>query len=138
MNVPNPTRNGGPIELTVSRQGMAPDGRVILVLPPQAREAVARQYGLKPAAPPRTREARRMMRRYKLDPSLSFEAAADTSFSLPVPPGENWTIGLVYDSGRARPNTASRFSLVARQGETVLGGSTYLLRVLPDERFARR
>jgi len=49
---------------------------------------------------------------------------------LPVPAGRTEKLVLLFNSGaKPMPGTATRFTIMTRQGQTVLGGSTYVLRV---------
>ena len=50
------------------------------------------------------------------------ETGVDSSSGTSEPPA------LRYESGVALPNTASRFRVMAMEGDTVKGGSTYVLR----------
>lgn len=136
MGVPNPTKDQTPMSLTISRADMYPGGRVIVMLPKAARGRVSDKSlrGLRPVTDfLLTDDTRRMIERDQLDPGLAFEATArqSTISDLLVPPGQSWKIGLVYDSGPGKPNTASRFTVVQRQGSTILGGSDFLLRIKP-------
>ncbi len=131
MGVPNPTRSKEPIELLISRAGMHKGGRVIVIMPQGVQGPLRESLrGWRTVPLPNGDAALRLAKEYKLDPRQAYESeAATATLRLPIPPGATWKVGLVYDSGRGPSNTASRFNLVARQGRTVLGGSTYLLRI---------
>jgi hypothetical protein len=126
MDVPNRTRQQG-IELHVSQAGL--DGRVTLFMP-AGLPADLKIEGLE-----RTRidtpsaELLRFARQNKLDPSNGYTLIRSAAvLALPIPPGDSWRIG-VMASAKLRPGTAGRLVFMARQGATVLGGNSYVLRV---------
>ena len=64
-----------------------------------------------------------------LDPTQVFAlGATEQHIYIPVEANSRVKLGLRYESGVALPNTASRFRVMAMEGDTVKGGSTYVLR----------
>ncbi len=62
-----------------------------------------------------------------LFPAIAEKAALRQLF---LEPGETIEAGLVLDSGpNVRPGTSTRVTVMERYGDTVLGGSTYVLRI---------
>lgn len=131
INVPNPSREWEHLELVLSRGDLGQDARLALLLP---RSVEVKAQGLRRVKAQLTAEQKKTLERLKLDPSvmLAVEARHAVIENFPVPAGETVKVGLVFHSGsKLQPGTASRFTILARQGETILGGSTYILR-LPE------
>ena len=49
-------------------------------------------------------------------------------FQLPIPAGETWKIGVVYEPGEMQEGLTIRWSVLASQDNEVLGGNTYYIR----------
>jgi hypothetical protein len=129
MNVPNPSQYLQSVEVVFGRGDLADDAQVAVLLPPGAQFT---SHGLTRRPAELTDEQMRKAEQLKLDPTVKYviaepEASID---DLPVPPGDTWKIGLLFHSGsKPKPGTASRFTILTRQEGTVLGGSTYVLRI---------
>jgi hypothetical protein len=66
----------------------------------------------------------------EVDALLSVTDTASVLQHLSLPRGKTIKIGVVYEiPATAKPNTAARFTILERQGGTVLGGSTYVVRI---------
>ncbi|MDQ3283142.1 MAG: hypothetical protein M3Q69_17210 [Acidobacteriota bacterium] len=118
VDVPNPTGSEG-VELFFTTTGVEAPIRVIL---PSTRDVQVQGLDATRGA---TAAELRLVRQAKLDPAAIFTVpATGGSMRLPIRPGERWRIGIVA-SATGRPG---RVSVVAKQGNTILGGSTYLLR----------
>jgi hypothetical protein len=128
LNVPNPTKRDS-IELVISRGSLADDAHLALVLPPKLNRIGGE--GLRITKARHSDEHVERIERLGLDPELIHVVEEREAHikELPVPAGETLRIGLVFDSGdKQAPGTASRFTVMTRQGKTVLGGSTFVLR----------
>jgi hypothetical protein len=116
--IPNP----GPdpfVDLAFSAVGLGDDVRVIL---PTVAGVLTQDMGRARIDP--TRKELELARANKLDPAATFTVSGGTgTMRVSIPPGETWRIVL-----SARTDQAARLSVVASQGGTVLGGSTYILR----------
>jgi hypothetical protein len=130
LNVPNPNRRAKYVELVVARGDLAEAATLALLLP----KGMAKVKGgwLERVEAELTGAQAKKAEKLGLDPSKMWVARKRSPriLRLPVPPGETITVGLAYDSGpKPQPGTASRFTILQRQGKTVLGGSTYVLRI---------
>jgi len=128
MNVPNPSKDRDTVELVISRGDLAEDAHLGLLLP---RKYKVSAEGLRRTDAKLSNDHRRQATELELDTeALHLVEQPETSIKeLRIPPGETLKIGLVFHSGRKQaPGTASRFTILTRQGDTVLGGSTYVLR----------
>jgi hypothetical protein len=143
----------GRVQVVLSRGGgLAKDAKVGLLLPMGVK---VKSHGLRPvnAEPTEIHEKRTAALRVapremyatkepkafekqaaalKVDPRVMYVTTGPEALieDLPVPPGESVKIGVVFDSGsQTVSGTASRFTILERQGNVVLGGSTYILRI---------
>jgi hypothetical protein len=129
MNVPNHNRKSKFVELVLSRGDLAEDAELGMLCPPG--------FGFDDSELERveaklTEEQQSHAKRLKLDPTVIWMVRKQSVAirRLPVEPGQTLRIGLVFHSGsKTEPGTASRFTVLQRQGKTVLGGSTFVLRV---------
>ncbi|MGE5281829.1 MAG: WD40/YVTN/BNR-like repeat-containing protein [Chloroflexota bacterium] len=129
MNVPNPSRRLKHVELIISRGDLGRDARLAILLP---RKVTIKAKGLKRAKARLNAEQRKTAQHLKLDATTlwSVEQSGALIENLPVPPGKTAKIGVLFRSGaKLKPGTASRFTIMARQARTLLGGSTYVLRI---------
>jgi hypothetical protein len=127
LNVPNPSKSEPSLQLFISRAGMPKGSRLGLILPPSGavtccelefdRAKLSQQE--KEAALKNKVDAKTMYLIYGREASVT---------ELPIPPGQTWKIGIVYDAAAIKPGTSARFTVLTRQAHTVLGGSTYILR----------
>ncbi len=127
----NPTPDSTGIDLVISRAGL-PVGIELSVLLPVA--AATNFAGVRPQPVlPRSRWVTQLRKRVGKSAVPYRVTARDSVFTnLKVPPGEAWTIGVHFGpKGRARLDVAPSFTVAARRGTTVLGGSTYILRLAP-------
>ncbi len=132
MNVPNPSRRLKHVELILSRGDLAKDARLAVLVPKNVKIV---EHDLKRVQTKLTPQQKKIAERLKLDASTMWVVEKPTGRipKLPVAPGKTLRIGLLYHSGsKPKPGTASRFTILARQGKTLLGGSTYVLRI-PEE-----
>jgi hypothetical protein len=132
MNVPNPSRRLKHVELVLSRGDLGRDALLAVLVPKNVRIA---EHDLKRVRTKLTPRQKKIADRLELDARAMWvvEKPSARILRLPVPPGKTLRIGLLYHSGsKPQPGTASRFTVLARQGRTLLGGSTYVLRI-PDE-----
>ncbi|MCU1244436.1 MAG: hypothetical protein JWN02_346, partial [Acidobacteria bacterium] len=132
MNVPNPMEKPG-IELQISAVDLRAPLQIFLPI-----GASAEGRGVRKAQPKATDEQLRFLRAAKIDPTVAWEVTdpANATLLLPIPPHQTWKIGIVAN-GQGELNTSARISFVARQGNTILGGNSYLLRNVPKEAFAK-
>jgi len=132
MNVPNPSRRLKHVELILSRGDLAKDARLAVLVP---KNVTIVEHDLKRVQTKLTPQQKKIAERLKLEASTMWvvENPSGRIPKLPVAPGKTLRIGLLYHSGsKPKPGTASRFTILARQGKTLLGGSTYVLRI-PEE-----
>ena len=128
MNVPNPSKDRDSVELIVSRGDLGEGAHLGLLFP---RKLQIRGDGLHRTDAKLSNERRKRATELELDSeTLHVVERPEASIKeLPIPAGETLKIGLVFHSGRDQaPGTASRFTILTRQGNTVIGGSTYVLR----------
>ena len=128
MNVPNPSKDRDTVELIISRGDLAEDAHLGLLLP---RKLEVRAEGLRRTDAKLSADHRRRATELELDTEALHVVEQPEAWikELRIPAGETLKIGLVFHSGRKQvPGTASRFTILTRQGGTVLGGSTYVLR----------
>jgi hypothetical protein len=134
MNVSNMSRELKYVELTISRVDFGKDAVVGLLLP------TTRQVTVKGAVLARAQlnaMQRRTAEGLKLNPD-AFYRVTDTreaTLLLPIPPGQTWQVGIVYDRGKTNRMTSPQLSVMARQGDRVIGGNTYVFR--PQSRIRK-
>jgi hypothetical protein len=134
MNVSNMSRELKYVELTISRVDFGKDAVVGLLLP------TTRQVTVKGAVLARAQlnaMQRRTAEGLKLNPD-AFYRVTDTreaTLLLPIPPGQTWQVGIVYDRGKTNRMTSPQLSVMARQGDRVIGGNTYIFR--PQSRIRK-
>ena len=129
MNVPNPSRKLKQVELVISRGDLGPDARLALLLPPKV---AIKAKGLKRVKAQLTAQQKKKAHDLKLDTTAIWSVEHQRALveNLPVAPGKTAKIGLLFQSGaKQKPGTASRFTIMARQSQDLLGGSTYVLRI---------
>jgi photosystem II stability/assembly factor-like uncharacterized protein len=126
LNFPNPHKGKNPVALHVSRDTMRPGSTLGLLLP----KGKAKPKGTtQPAGLHDTHVAQ--AKKHDLDHERMHVVhdKPEHVVHLAVPAGETWKVGIVYQrSPQAAAGTASRFTIVARDGNTVVGGSTFILR----------
>jgi hypothetical protein len=130
INVPNPDLELGHVEVILSRGDLARDARVALLFPPGLQFKAQGLQAVKSVGADLDLE--KFAEYHKLDPGTHYVLSKPEARieSLAVPPGRTMKIGLQFDGGaQLKPGTASRFTIMTRQGQTVLGGSTYVLRI---------
>jgi uncharacterized cupin superfamily protein len=127
INVPNPKDGQGPLELIVSTAGMGEKSELSL-LPPEGVQLEGKYLRAVPAA--LSPEEKRALSTLARPPSVEYRLEGREAFvtDLPVPRGETLKLAIRYRVGVLRRNTAARFTVMTKQGERVLGGSTYVLR----------
>jgi photosystem II stability/assembly factor-like uncharacterized protein len=134
INLPNPDKERQAIDILISRAGMIRGARLVLLFP---KMGPAKLEGLHPIVPRLNAGEQRRAKEFGLDVTRGFEVVrpAAAIYGLPVPSGKTWRALIQYDTGPfSRPGTASRFTILARSGNSLLGGSTYVLRVLSEKR----
>src|SRR5262249_44378097 len=127
MNVRNPDRELRYVDLIVSRVDLSKDAVVGFLLP---KGEGVESKGAQPAKVVLNAEQQRLARELKVNPTAFYRVtdAREAQIRLPVPPGETWRLGLVYDAGKIPLGSSVRFSIIAKQGNKVLGGNTYIIR----------
>jgi len=127
MNVPNPSRELAYVELVISRVDV-PHSSLFGVLLPTAR--MVEVHGASLAKSPLTAPQRRAALQMKVRPAAFYRVTdrREAILRLPIPPGDTWHIGVVYDTTESRSTASVQWSVVARQGKEVLGGNTYIVR----------
>ena len=119
---------GQPLQFIVSRASTAPNDQISLVLP---QVNAVNGPGLQEIAAPDDAGRQQMATALKLTAARSLRVSEPFARldNLTVPPGETLRLGVHYEATRAaNRRQASRFSVVVKQGDQVLGGGTYILR----------
>lgn len=135
MTVINQGQSPDPVELVFSRVDIPERAVLGVVLPTNAGVNVR---GLSPAKLSLAENDLGLAREMKLSAG-AFYRITDSRRAvvrLPIPRGATWRIGVAYDPGQLKEGETARWSVIARQGGTVLGGNTYYIR--PGPRNARR
>lgn len=129
LSVPNPSSvDQRPIDLYLSKAGMPAKGKLAVLLPPLSSVSLR---GVKRVRATLSATERRKFARLGLDTSWAYKLTKQEGViaQLAIFPRTTWTIGLLYNTvTKGRPNSAARFTVLARQGTKLLGGSTYILR----------
>jgi hypothetical protein len=127
LEVSNPSGELRNVDLLISRVDLAREA-VLAFLLPTAQGVEAK--GAELAKVTLDEKQQRFARELKLNPAAFYRVAdaREAEIRLPVPPGQIWRLGLVYDAARLTLGTAARFSIISRQGNNVLGGNTYIIR----------
>ena len=121
----------------LSNPSLARGTTIHLMLP---RTEQLRMENVRPSAVQLDAPQRTLALRQKFNARRALQITAQHSVvhGLSVEPGETITAGLVLDSGpKVLPGTATRVTILARYGDTVLGGSTYILRIPAKPRATR-
>jgi hypothetical protein len=129
LRIPNPLREKISVDLVISHPAFERGGTVHLLLPTAER---LQMESIRLALVQLTQRQRALATQHKFNPTKALQVAAQRAVihGLKIEPGETITAGLVLDSGaKAIPGTATRVTVLARYGDTVLGGSTYVLRI---------
>jgi photosystem II stability/assembly factor-like uncharacterized protein len=128
LRVTGPAGAGRPLDLVVSRAATAPGDQVSLVVPELGAATVA---GLQELPAPALAEHKRLAAPFNLEATRSLRVTGRMGRveNLVVPRSETLRLGVHFEAMRpAGRHQASRFSVVVKQGDQVLGGSTYILR----------
>jgi hypothetical protein len=127
MNVSNPDRELRFVDLIVSRVDLSKDAVVGFLLP--TRNGVESE-GVQVAKIVLSVKQQRLARELRVSSKTFYrvKASGEARIRLPVLPGKTWRLGLVYNAGRIPAGSSARFSVIARQGDRVLGGNTYIIR----------
>jgi hypothetical protein len=128
VNVPNPHTDKHAVELHIAAANLHAGGQVGLILP--AKLAV-KSKGIDIKALTLSEEHKTLAGKLQLDhTAVHVATGAEAHFThVPVPAGQTIQVGLVIQGGQAAAGTAHRVTLTTRDGNTVLGGSTFILRV---------
>ncbi|HET7108632.1 MAG TPA: hypothetical protein VFI38_17595 [Candidatus Acidoferrum sp.] len=128
LNVPNPVDSREFVDLQIATTGISVGAHLTLILPRGegylVKGAKRGHHGLNDEDEDRAEK-------FGLDKGAAFEVEnSDVRiFHLRVPSKKTATIGIVYQyDPEPRAGTSSRFTVIERQGSTVLGGSTYIVR----------
>lgn len=130
LNISNWGRQEGNVDVVISRSGMIDTARLGILLPRGVK--IPKLCGLKRQQFELRTQDRELAEKLGLEVGalLSVTDAESVLQHLSLPRGTTLKIGVVYEiPASARPNTASRFTILERQGGTVLGGSTYIVRI---------
>jgi photosystem II stability/assembly factor-like uncharacterized protein len=128
LNIPNPSREARSVDLVISRPDLLPGSYLEFILP---RVSGIKTRSLRQVHSRLSLQQRKLIASNEPKLSASFVAAEREGeiLSMPVPPGKTWTIAILVDPGpKAAPGTSSRFTVMARQGKTIIGGSTFVVR----------
>jgi hypothetical protein len=137
LRIPNPLRERIPLDLVISNPAVNRGTTIHLMLP---RTEQLRMENVRPSAVQLDAQQRTMALRHKFNAKRALQVTAQHGVvhGLSVEPGETITAALVLDSGpKVLPGTATRVTILARYGDTVLGGSTYILRIPAKPRATR-
>jgi hypothetical protein len=127
LNIPNLSKEGT-VDLVISKGDLLPGSYLEFILP---RVSGTKMRGLRPVRSRLSVAQGKMMAELEPKPRTSFLAVEREAeiLRLPIPRGKTWTIAVLVDPGpKAEPGTAARFVVMARQGKTILGGSTFVIR----------
>jgi hypothetical protein len=127
VNVPNPHPTRHTVELQVSRGTLRAGGTVGLVLP---KDAVTTR-GLKSGPAKLSDNHKTLATKWQLDHSTVHQLHEREGHikKLPVPAGTTGKIGILFQrSPNAAAGSAAHVTIVTRDGDTILGGSTFILR----------
>ena len=131
----NPGR-GESVDLVISRAGLPPGVELSLVLPAalggETRGVEPVDAGAQIPATGGWTVANAETRDRTDDRWQGWAVVEDDAalYGLPIPPGGTVRVGLVFDDPDRviAPGTAARLTILQRDGQTVIGGSTYVLR----------
>jgi len=128
INLPSSGPREGPMDLLISRAGMGSNAQIAVLLPPTPDVKLS---GVKRAPATLDQAQRERLAGYGIDTSVAyFVTGSEGSVgNLPIPFGKSWKIAVQYYLSGGEPNVAYRFALVAREGKSILGGSSYLIRI---------
>ena len=129
MNVPNPSQSINLIELVFSSVDFPPDSVLGVFLPATSGVKVR---GARVTTQKLGDAQIELARGIDVNTSRFYRITdpREAVLELPIPPGQTWKIGVVYDPGEMEVGRTARWSVLARQGNQVLGGNTYYVR--PD------
>lgn len=133
MNVPNPSEGANSIELVFSRVGL-PEGALLGVLLPTGAGVSAQGASLTRLDLDENQAGLARGMGVRTDVFYSITDPREAVLRLPVPAGDTWKVAVVYDVAGLKDDTTARWSVIARQGNTVFGGNTYFIR--PDAAVA--
>jgi hypothetical protein len=127
MDASNSDRELRYIDLIVSRVDLPKDATVGFLLP--TRDGVEAE-GARAETIKLTASQQRLARELKVSSRAFYRitSCCEARIRLPVPPGQTWRLGLVYDARNIPVDTSARVSVIAKQGDKVLGGNTYVIR----------
>jgi len=136
IRIPNPLPERISIDLLISNPSSSRGTAVQLLLPESPALTLESMQEAPKLRPADIAEAsREKVPRAHILQVLGQQAIAR---GLQVDPGKTIEAGLLLDSGpKVVAGTATRVTIVARYGKTVLGGSTYILRIPAQTRFHR-
>jgi hypothetical protein len=128
MQIPNNNRDFNSVQVSISQADLYRGSELSLLFPPNVQFSF---QGMQRVPANLTPQQRQKALQLGVDPNFRYQVTAQQALipNLPVPPGTKMTIAVLFDAGPlAQPDAASRFSIITRQGQTMLGGSTYILR----------
>jgi len=127
MDVSNPDRESRYVDLIVSRVDLPKEAVVGFLLP--TRNGVESE-GMQAGTRKLSARERRLAGELKVSSRAFYRVndSREARIRLPVPPGSTWRLGLVFNVPKIPPGSSVRFSVIARQGDRVLGGNTYIIR----------
>jgi len=127
MDVPNPSRELRYVDLLISRVDLPKDAVVGFLLPTVKGVESKGAQVVKIALDKNQQQLARVMK-VNLAAFYRVTDAREAHIRLPIPPRATWRLALVYDAGKIPLGSSVRFSIIARQGNKVLGGNTYIIR----------
>jgi hypothetical protein len=130
MGLPWPLDSRGPITLSISQAGMPPNGRVGLLLPPGVKPQGADLVSEKLELPALQAED---AKRLGVDPDVAWMLPKSPQQvrlgSLVAGPGEQAKLALYWVVRGVPPASTWRITTLARDGNAIIGGSIYYLRI---------
>ena len=128
IKIPNPLPDRIPIDLVISNPNASRGTAIQLLLPEISGLRLERMQKARKLSSAEISEAiREKIPRAQV---LKVQGQHAIVRGLQVEPGRTIEAGLLLDSGaKVVAGTAARVTIVARYGDTVLGGSTYILRI---------
>jgi hypothetical protein len=128
VNVPNPHANKHAVELHIDAHNLHAGGQVGVILP---TNTAVQSKGVAVKALELKEEHKAAATKLQLDHTKVHVMSEKVGHftQLPVPAGKTIKVALVIQGGNATPGTAHQVTIITRDGNTVLGGSTFILRV---------
>jgi hypothetical protein len=127
LNVPNPHTDKHAVELHIASHGLPVGHQVGVIFPAKtevkSNNVVVQALALKD-------EHKALATNLKLDPTAVHVLSGHEGHftEVPVQAGQTIQVGLVIQGGTAVAGTALHVTVTTRDGDTILGGSTFIVR----------